>query len=159
MAVEMDFPADPVVGQHYTNSIGVVYAWDGAAWVVGFYDTSTETFDTVGDILDQIRTTLQDTDLSSGEYRYSNDSLVLNLNQGMLEMYRMRPDIFLENNFKVPRFNSAELDAPLVIEPQFVPPLVYYVVGFTQLRDDEPTQDQRASMFLSKFSSMMIQVA
>ena len=156
---DMDFPADPTIGQKYTNSVGVVYEWNGTAWVIGFYDSTTETFMVVGDLLDQIRTLLLDTDTAGGEYRYSDASIVTNINQGMLEMYRIRPDIFLENKFKVPVFNDAALDDALVIEPQFVPSLVYYAVGMCQLRDDEPTQDQRASMFLGKFTSMLAAVA
>ena len=156
---DMDFPADPTIGQKYTNSVGVVYEWNGTAWLIGFYDSTTETFMTVGDILEMIRTLLQDTDVSSGEYRYSSDSIVANINMGLIEMYRIRPDIFLENKFKIPVFNDADLSAPLVIEQQFVPSLIYYAVGMCQLRDDEATQDARASSFLGKFSSMLVAVA
>ena len=156
---DMDFPADPIIGQNYTNSIGTVYQWNGVAWIVGVYDSTTGTFTTVGDILEMIRTLLQDTDVSSGEYRYSSDSIVANINMGLIEMYRIRPDIFLENKFKIPVFNDADLSTPLVIEQQFVPSLIYYAVGMTQLRDDEATQDARASSFLGKFSSMLVAVA
>jgi hypothetical protein len=156
---EMDFPASPTVGQHFTNSIGVVYEWTGTAWIIGFYDSSLETFTTVGDLLEQIRTLLQDTDVSSGEYRYSSDSIVANINMGLMEMYRIRPDIFLENQFKIPVFNDADLSAALVIEQQFVPSLIYYAVGMCQLRDDEETQDQRASMFIGKFTSMLASIS
>jgi hypothetical protein len=159
MAGELDFPPTPIVGQKYTGPSGAVYEWDGYAWTIGYYDSNTQAFDTVGALLQQIRTLLQDTDTSSGEYRYSTDSLITDINQGMLEMFRMRPDIFLDNKFKVPKFTSAQLDAALVIEPQFVPSLVYYTVGMAQLRDDEVTQDQRAGMFLSKFSSMTLMAA
>jgi hypothetical protein len=156
---EMDFPADPMIGQRFTNSIGVVYEWNGTAWLIGFYDAALETLTTLGDLLEMIRTLLQDTDTSGGEYRYSSDSIVANINMGLIEMYRIRPDIFLENKFKIPVFNDADLSTPLVIEQQFVPSLVYYAVGLCQMRDDEETQDQRASAFLGKFTSMLIAVA
>ena len=78
---------------------------------------------------------------------------------GLIEMYRIRPDIFLENKFKIPVFNDADLSQALVIEQQFIPSLVYYAVGMCQLRDDEETQDARASSFLGKFSSMLVAVA
>jgi len=155
----MDFPASPVIGQHYTNSIGVVYQWNGFGWVIGFYDAATETFQKLGDLLDQIRILLQDTDTSGGEYRYSTESLVTNINQGLMEMYRIRPDIFLELNFKIPVYDNASLDAVITIEPQHVPAIIYYTVGMAQLRDDEPTQDARASGFLGKFTSMLTAVA
>ena len=156
---EMDFPLAPVIGQRYTNTIGVVYEWNGFAWVVGFYDSANEDFLTLGDVLDQIRILLQDTDTLGNEYRYSTASLVTNINMGLLEMYRIRPDIFLENDFVVPTFNDAQPDAAMVIEQQFVPSLVYYAVGMAQLRDDEGTQDSRASSFLGKFTSMLVAVA
>jgi hypothetical protein len=156
---DMDFPLHPVVGQKYTNSAGSVYEWTGTAWVVGFYDASLETLSTVGDIVEQIRTLLQDTDTSGGEYRYSSDSIVANINMGLVEMYRIRPDIFLENGFKIPVYNDATLNDLVIIEEQFIPSLVYYAVGMCQLRDDEETQDARASSFLGKFTSMLSAIA
>ncbi len=157
---DLDFPPTPTTGQKYTAPSGVVYEFDGYGWVVGFYDSSTQTFDTIGDIFDQIRTLLQDTDSSaSSGYRYSDDSLMMNLNMGLWEMYRIRPDIFLEIQFVVPQFDTGNLAAPWPVERQWVPVIVYYVVGMTQLRDDEPTQDTRASAFLGKFTSMLVAVA
>jgi len=153
---DMDFPANPFVGQNFTNSFGVVYQWDGAAWIVGFYDSSTEEFGVLGDLLDQIRTLLQDTDISSTQYRYSTDSIVANINMGLWEMYRLRPDIFLGLGFVVPQFNSADLSAPWTLELQWTPPIIYYAVGMTQIRDDEGTQDTRAGAFLAKFASILV---
>lgn len=156
---ELDFPADPQVGQKYTSPVGVVYEWTGYGWVLGFYSSATEQLVTVGGIIDQVRTLLQDTDTLGGEYRYSSDSLVTALNMGLWEMFRIRPDIFLELNFVVPQYDSTLPTTGITIEPQHVPALVYYVVGMAQLRDDEGTQDQRASSFLGKFTSMLLQPA
>jgi hypothetical protein len=152
---EMDFPLNPVVGQRYENSTGTVYQWDGSAWVVGFYDSSTETFAVLGDLLDQIRTLLQDTDNFGGTFRYSTESIVANINMGLLEMYRIRPDIFLATSFVVPQYESANLAALWTLEQQWIPPMIYYAVGMTQIRDDEGTQDTRAGAFLQKFNSML----
>lgn len=156
---EMDFPANPSLGQKYTNSIGIVYEWNGVSWVIGFYNSANQTFETLGDLIAQIRTLLQDVDVDGGEYRYSSDSIVTNINQGLIEMYRIRPDIFLELGFQIPTYNVAEPDAEMMIEMQHRPALIYYAVGMTQLRDDEGTQDQRASSFLAKFTSMLTAVA
>lgn len=156
---EMDFPLNPTVGQKYTNSIGVVYEWTGVAWIIGFYSSAGQAFNILGDVVAQVRILLQDTDTLGGEYRYSDDSIVTNINMGLLEMKRIRPDIFLELNFQVPEFNVAVPDAPMTIDPQHVPALVYYAVGMCQLRDDEGTQDARAGMFLSKFTSMLAAIA
>ena len=156
---EMDFPAFPTVSQKYTAPSGVVYEWNGTAWVVGFYNSPTQQFQTVGDLLDQIRTLLQDVDNSSGQYRYSTDSIITALNQGMLDMFRVRPDLFLESRFVVPSFTTGTLDSPLGIEQQYVPPLVYYVTGLVQARDDEQNQDSRAVAFMKTFSAALLTVS
>jgi len=157
---EMDFPPLPVVGQKYTAPSGIVYEWDGYGWVVGFYDTASETLTTIGDLVSQIRTLLQDVDNSATSgYRYSTDSIIMNLNQGMTDMYRIRPDIFLENHFQIPVFSSGQLDAEVGIEEQYIPPLVYYAVGLTQARDDEQTQDSRAMSFMKTFQSTLLTVS
>jgi hypothetical protein len=153
---EMDFPPGPILGQKYTAPSGIVYEWDGYGWIVGFYNTADQDFTVVGDLLDQIRTLLQDTDARSGEYRYSTDSIIMNLNQGLMEMFRLRPDLFLENNYVVPVWSVGEPDVAVLIEPQYVPALVYYAVGMTQARDDEQTQDQRATGFIRIFQSALI---
>jgi hypothetical protein len=151
---DMDFPISPTVGQQYTSSVGVTYQWNGYAWVVGAY-VPGDNFDQLGNVIDQIRIILQDTDASSGQYRYSNDSIVANLNMGLIEAFRLRPDIFLETNYVVPMFSSADLSTPWPIEQQWTPPLIYYAVGMTQLRDDEGTQDTRSAAFLQKFQQTM----
>lgn len=153
---DMDFPASPIVGQRYiAPTSGVVYEWNGMAWVVGFYDVSNEQFTVIGDLIDQIRVLLQDTDDTAG-YRYSTASIIMNINQGLLEMYRMRPDIFLETSFVVPFFSSQDLAQDWPIEEQWIPSIIYYAVGMTQVRDDEGTQDTRASAFLTKFTATLV---
>ena len=156
---EMDFPLSPTIGQKYTNSIGVVYEWTGVAWIVSFVSSAGQAFASLGDVVAQIRTLLQDTDTLGGEYRYSDDSIVTAINMGLLEMYRIRPDIFLALSFQIPEFSVSAPDQPMEIEQQHVPALVYYAVGMCQLRDDEGTQDQRSALFLGKFTSMLAGVA
>ena len=70
---EMDFPQFTDAWTKFTNSIGVVYQWNGYGWVIGFYDTDDDALYTLGDLLDQIRILLQDTDTSGNEYRYSTE--------------------------------------------------------------------------------------
>jgi hypothetical protein len=157
MAIELDFPSSPNVGDKYTGAAGITYQWDGTAWVIGLYSLAAN-FTLVGDVVDQVRVLLQDTDASSGQYRYPDDEIVANINMGMIEMYRLRPDIFLENDFKIPSFSSVNMGDSMVIEPQYVPPLVYYTVGLTQMRDDEETQDQRAGALVQRFSQILLGV-
>jgi len=160
MADDMDFPAAPSVGQKYTAPSGIVYQFDGFGWVIGFYDAPTQQLGTVGDFLDQVRILLQDTDnTATSGYRYTNNSIVLCLNQGMLDLYRMRPDIFLANKFVVPVFSTSDLAALMLIEQQYVSPLIFYVVGLVQARDDEQTQDARAAAFLQTFKGAVLTVS
>jgi len=154
----MDFPPAPTLGQHYTAPSGVTYTFDGQGWTIGFYDSTTQQVSLVGDIVNQVRTLVQDTDNTSGQYRYSTDSIITALNQGVLDMFRLRPDLFLEVNFVLPTFSIGFLDAPLQIEDQYIPPLIYYVVGLVQARDDEQNQDQRAFQFLKTFSQSILAV-
>lgn len=155
----LDFPPNPELYQIWTAPVGTVYVWNGTGWVIGYYDSETSKFTTIGGLFDQVRVLLQDTDLSGSQYRYSDDSLMMNLNQGLLEMYRIRPDIYLENKFRVPQYTIGDLSALIPIEQQYMPSLVYFIVGMAQLRDDEGTQDSRASSFLAKFTSTLVAVA
>lgn len=157
---EMDFPPSPILGQKYTAPSGVVYQFDGYGWVTGYYDSATQQLQSVGDFLDQVRILLQDVDNSpSSGYRYSTDSIILCLNQGMIDLYRMRPDIFIDRQFIVPQFNTGSLADDLGIELQYVSPLVFYVVGLVQARDDEQTQDARAAAFLQTFKGAVLTVS
>lgn len=156
MPSPMDFPSSPATGQKYTAPNGQVYVYDGVAWTVGYYDSNTQRLGSVGEIIEQVRTLLQDTDNLAGEYRYSTDSLITNLNQCMMELFRLRPDLFLETGFVIPVFDTANLDVQIGIEPQYMPAIVYYVVGLTQARDDEQNQDSRATGFLKVFQSAIV---
>lgn len=159
MVDPMDFPSGPVVGQDYTAPSGVVYTWNGYGWIIGYYDSETQDLRTAAGLIDQVRTLLQDTDNSSGAYRYSTDSIVAALNQGMTDLYRIRPDLFLELHFQIPVFNVGSLALPIGIEQQYIPPLIYYVVGLVQARDDEQNQDSRAMVFLKTFTQSVLSVS
>lgn len=110
---------------------------------------------TLGGLLAQVRTLLQDTDAVGG-YRYSDESIVTNINQSMMDAYRMRPDLFLTNGFVIPAFDTALPNTAITIEPQYLPAFVYYVTGLTQARDDEQNQDARAMGFLKIFQQTIV---
>jgi len=156
----IDFPAGPIVGQTFTAPSGVIYVFDGYGWVVGFLDSITQQLRTMGDILAQIRILLQDTDnTATSGYRYSTDSIVLCFNQGIVDLYRMRPDIFLALNFVIPVYSANDLAAVISIEMQYISPLIYYTVGLVQARDDEQTQDARAAAFMQTFKGAVLSVS
>jgi hypothetical protein len=148
----IDFPPAPALNQQYISPLGTVYQWDGSAWIVA--DMLSSPFATLNGFLFQVRTLLQDTD--SAGYRYTTESLVADLNQAMMDAYRMRPDLFLQTGFILPVYSATALADTIEIETQYVPAFVYYVVGLVQARDDEQNQDVRAGTFLKVFQQNLI---
>lgn len=113
--------------------------------------------DTVQDYIDRARTLLLDT--YNGPYRYSDADLVENLNMGILEARRLRPELFLSSfSTTLPDFSAAAMTAAVPIDPQYRVAFVYYICGHAQLRDDENVQDSRAVTFLNKFTSQMLTI-
>jgi hypothetical protein len=112
--------------------------------------------DTVQDYIDRARTLLLD---EVQPYRYSTASLIENLNMGLLEMRRLRPELLLPYFGTVlPEFDSGTIASEVPIDAQYRVPLVYYIIGQAQLRDEENTQDSRASAFLNKFTSQLLTI-
>lgn len=109
--------------------------------------------DVVQDYLDRVRVLLLD---EVEPFRYPTADLVENLNMGVLEMRRIRPDL-MQSYFRgtLPDFDVSVLTAAVPVDPQYRVALVYYVAGQAQLRDEENTQDSRAAAFLNKFVAQM----
>lgn len=112
--------------------------------------------DTVEDYVRDARVLLQDT---VADYRYSDSELVEALNLGILEMRRLRPDL-LRSYFRtsLPSFTSSAMTASVPVDYQYRVALLYYICGHAQLRDDEATQDARATIFLNKFTAQMLAI-
>lgn len=109
--------------------------------------------DTVSDYVVSARRLLLD---EVEPYRYPTADLVDALNMGILEARKIRPDLFLANfRGALPMYWPNQLNASVEIDPMYRVPFVYYMVGMVQLRDDEATQDQRASGFLATFESKL----
>ena len=113
--------------------------------------------DTVQDYIDRARVLLLDTVVP---YRYETVDLVENLNMGILEARRLRPDL-LTSYFtsSLPDYSTSNLSAAVDIDPQYRVAFVYYICGQAQLRDDENVQDSRAVTFLNKFTSQLLTIA
>ena len=113
--------------------------------------------DTVQDYVDRARVLLLDI---VAPYRYSDVDLVENLNMGVLEARRLRPELF-KSYFRtsLPDYSAATMSAAVDIDPQYRVAFVYYMCGQAQLRDDENVQDSRASAFLNKFTSQLLSIA
>jgi hypothetical protein len=110
--------------------------------------------DTVQDYVDRARVLLLD---QVEPYRYPTADLVENLNMGILEMRRLRPDLLLSKfRTTLPEYSAGALSTQVDMDPQYRMSLIYYICGHAQLRDDENVQDSRAVTFLNKFTSQLL---
>lgn len=112
--------------------------------------------DTVSDYLSTARTLLQDT--FSGSYRYSDAELVNGLNLALLEMFKLRPDLFIGVT-TVPSYSAALPAASVTaVDQRYRTAVLYYICGHAHLRDEEQTEDARAGGFMTKFLAQLMTV-
>lgn len=112
--------------------------------------------DTVANYIADARVLLQDT---VSPYRYSDAELVENINLGLLEIRRLRPDLLMASfRSTFPSYSANSTSTSVAVDVQYRMSLLYYICGMAQLRDDEATQDVRASGFLNKFTSQMLTI-
>lgn len=109
------------------------------------------TLETVEDYIEAARVLLQDTVV---EYRHPDADLLLGLNVGILEARKLRSDLFIGQS-SLPSYDTVD-STEVEIDEQYRLPLVYHIVGFVQLKDDEGDADQRAGAFISAFRSLLV---
>ena len=92
-------------------------------------------------------------------YRYPDSDLVLGLSLAFITARPLRPDLFLTQSppGSIPSFSANDSTA-VVIDPSYSMPLVWYMCGFAQMRDEESTQDSRAMAFMAMFHNAMVGV-
>jgi hypothetical protein len=105
----------------------------------------------VSTLTTQARQILQDTVVP---YRYSDESLVGIVNEAMYEARRVRPDLFL-GKLRTSLTPVASISDQLPLSEQFFGPLVNFVVGRAEMRDDEFTNDKRATTLYGGFYAAM----
>lgn len=108
--------------------------------------------------IDEAREILQDTD--SDDYRYSNTILLNILNRALQELGRIRPDAFWTtfstDDIVVPEITTSDLSTTFPLPMQFYLPIVSFIVAWTEVLDDEFTQDGRAGMLLAQFKQQVL---
>lgn len=105
---------------------------------------------TAADVISDARALLQDTDPQL--YRYSTADLIAYLNTALLEAKKLRPDLFVDYiGQETPSFTEGTLSGVFPIDDMYFSSIVFYVVGFAELRDDEFTVDARASTLMNQF--------
>lgn len=106
--------------------------------------------DTVADYVSLARTLLMDE--VDSPYRYSDASLITALNLSFMETKKVRADLMIGKT--LPSFTANDATA-VDMDEMYRVPLVYYMCGHAQMRDEEGNQDQRAAGFLQLFRSQM----
>lgn len=109
--------------------------------------------ETVDKYVSLARTLLQDT---VSPYRYPDSDLTVALSLSLLEAKKLRPDLFI--NKTIPTFTVNDTTV-VDIDELYRVPLVYYMLGHVQLRDDEEVQDQRAAAFFALFNNKLLAVS
>lgn len=110
---------------------------------------------TVTQYVSAARNLLQDT--IGDDYRYSDTELVLALSLAMYEIRRLRPDILIETA-TTPSFSTVDSTA-VDVDEQYRLAVLYFMCGYAQVRDDEESQDTRATAFLNKAVGIMTGIA
>jgi hypothetical protein len=122
----------------------------------------------VADYMAPVRTQMQDL---VQPYRYTDDQLVLALNNAMFELSRLRADIFLDLKYQQPLawgdlgngepslFVATRQSDFVPVPSKYYTPVVWYMQAWLQFADVTDTQDQRAGAMLQKFQSMIMTVA
>lgn len=110
---------------------------------------------TIDDVLYQVRNMLQDQE----KERYTDTHLLSSLNTAVSDMRRIRPDIVALQGV-VPNypFNTSHLNqgVRVPVDDMYYGPLISFVVGWTELADDEFTVDNRAATLLARFTNQLV---
>lgn len=99
-------------------------------------------------VIKQVRYQLQDEDATS--YRYADERLVETLNMALLDIWQLRPDLFLSADWTLVEYVEANLtdDTEMPISDLYFSTVVKMIVGYTQLENDSVTPDGKAATML-----------
>ncbi len=110
---------------------------------------------TYSQVIERARRILQDEDAAN--YRYSDQSLLDAVNDAILEVRRVRPDLFISVSFSPTDVLLGQESAALIpIEDMYFQSLVYLTTGYQMLRDDEFSLDSRAVNLLNKGTAQLL---
>ena len=110
---------------------------------------------TYSQVIERARRILQDEDATN--YRYSDQSLLDSVNDAILEVRRVRPDLFISVSFSPTDVLLGQEAAALIpIEDMYFQSLVYLTTGYQMLRDDEFSLDSRAVNLLNKGTAQLL---
>lgn len=118
---------------------------------------------TYADLISEARDFTQD---AVAPFRNEDEFYVKHVNRGLQEIGRMRPDAFYElfdaNNLNVPVVaetptgTQVALTEEFQIDMMFYAPLLAYLIGISEVQDDEFTDEGRAAMLLQQFRNTIL---
>lgn len=117
---------------------------------------------TVGGLVAEARQMLNDVVPISGAPRFPDADLVAAINEGMLQVRAKRPDAFLRFGLRLPLpiyVLPTDLNTVLPVENMFYSPLLFYVVGRSELTEDTFSDDSRAVTLMNKFTTQLLKVS
>lgn len=104
--------------------------------------------------IERAREILQD----AAGIRYPDAQLVAYLNEGIVAVRRVRPDIFIgQYTTPVPQITEATLTSPLPTPDSLFQGLAEYIAGRAELRDDEFAVDGRAMILREQLQRVLLQ--
>lgn len=105
---------------------------------------------TVADVVAEARSLLQDEEPEG--YRYSDEQLVSYTAQAVAELARLRPDLLVGTGYTFPNYTTSDLDTqlPQGMDTLYFTHIVAFVVGISELREDQFAEDSRAVALLSR---------
>lgn len=103
---------------------------------------------TLAAAIKQVRYDLQDEDASN--YRYGDERLVDTLNMALLDIWRLRPDLFLAANWTLVEYTVVNLTdgTVLPIADIYFSVVTKLIVGYVQLENDSVAPDSKAALML-----------
>ncbi len=109
--------------------------------------------ETVADYISDARTLLQDT---IAPYRYDDDSMLVAFNVTLLEVRRVRADLFVfRHHGHVPSYEFVDT-TEVEMEHPFRLAVVYGTCAHALARDQEDVQDARSTNFMRVFYDMLL---
>jgi len=108
---------------------------------------------TIADTITESRRLLQDT---VTPYRFDDARLYWAFNVSLKAVFQSRPDLFIGTSFVVSEYTTANSTDAFPIEEMYMPTLINFIVGYTQLSDDEFTNDGKAVLMLRGFKEQLV---
>ena len=129
---------------------------------------------TIGRMLLDARAILNDVVPITGSVRYSDEDLIQAFNSALLEVRAKRPDAFLSFGplstpsgpsptmwlrDAIPQFGPGDENQLFPLDQIFYPLCINYIVGKSELREDEFAAEGRAVALLNKFTTGLLTAA